>query len=147
MDPSIVTALAAVLGSMAGGAATIATAWVTQRTVSKREAHKAELRKREALYSEFIVECSRLAIDALDHNLDEPQKVFQVFALQNRIKLVSSDAVVEAADATIRRIFQQYFGPNLTRDELRQLALSRVEDDPVKAFSRACRSELSSLRI
>jgi hypothetical protein len=146
MDPAIVTALAAVMGSMVGGAATIATAWVTQRTQSKREQVKAEIRKRETLYSEFVVECSRLVIDALDHNLEEPQKVFQVFALQNRIKLTASDAVVEAADEAIKRIFQQYFGPNLTREQLRELALSRATDDPVKAFSRACREELQSLR-
>jgi FlaG/FlaF family flagellin (archaellin) len=32
MDPSVVTGLAAVLGSLVGGFSTLATAWVTQRT-------------------------------------------------------------------------------------------------------------------
>ena len=146
MDPAIVSALAAVMGSMAGGAATIATAWVTQRGLGRREEIKAEVRKRETLYSEFIVESSRLAIDALDHNLEDPKQLFQVFALQNRIKLVSSDEVVEASDATIKRILQQYFDANLTRDQLRELAMARTGDDPVKAFSKACRNELKSLR-
>jgi len=37
MDPAIVSAMAAVLGSLVGGSATVATAWITQRTLSKRE--------------------------------------------------------------------------------------------------------------
>jgi hypothetical protein len=146
MDPTLVAALAALLGSVVGGAATIATAWVTQKTQTRREELKAEVRKRETLYSEFIVECSRLAIDALDHHLEDPRQVFQVVALQNRIKLVSSDEVVEAADATIKRILQQYFDANLTREQLQELAMGRAGDDPVKTFSRACRKELRSLR-
>jgi hypothetical protein len=38
----------------------------------------AEIRKRELLYTEFIAECSKLAIDALDHTLDDTTKVFHV---------------------------------------------------------------------
>ena len=65
MDPSIVSALSAVLGSLVGGSATIATAWITQKTQSKRELAGAEIRKRELLYTEFIDECSKLAIDTI----------------------------------------------------------------------------------
>ena len=145
MDPAILTALAAVLGSTVGGAATIATAWVTQRTQSRRQAVLTETRKREALYADFIVECSKLAIDALDHNLESPQQVLQVFALQNRIKLVASEAVVAATDQTIKRILEQYFGPNLTKEQLREMAFNRIDEDPVRSFSKACREELRAL--
>jgi hypothetical protein len=145
MDTSVVAASAAVLGSLVGGAATIATAWITQRTQSRRQAVTGEIRKREALYADFIVECSKLAIDALGHNLEGPEKVIQLFALQNRIKLFSSDAVVAASDATIKRILQQYFDHNLSREEIRALALTRIEEDPVRAFSKACREELREL--
>ena len=37
MDATIVSAMAGVLGSLVGGSATVATAWITQRTLSKRE--------------------------------------------------------------------------------------------------------------
>ena len=47
--------------------------WITQRTSSKRELVRMELRKRETLYGEFISECSRLAIDALAHGSDKPE--------------------------------------------------------------------------
>ncbi len=69
MDPAIVSAMAAVLGSLVGGAATFATAWVTQRTLSKRELLGAEIRTRETLYGEFIRACSKLVIDSFERAL------------------------------------------------------------------------------
>jgi hypothetical protein len=145
MDPSVVSALSAILGSLVGGSATIATAWITQKTQSRRELVGAEIRKRELLYTEFIAECSKLAIDALDHTLDEPTKLFQVYALHNRMRLVSSDVVVAAADQTVKHILKNYFGPNMTRQEIRDLALSGPQD-PLKPFSEACRNELKALQ-
>jgi hypothetical protein len=145
MDPTVVAASAAVLGSMVGGAATIATAWISQRTQTRRQTVVAEIRKREKLYADFIVECSKLAIDALDHNLDSPQQMVQVFALQNRIKLFATDAVVAATDQTIKRVLQQYFDPNVSREQLRELAFARLDEDPVRSFSKACRDELRAL--
>ena len=65
MDPTIVGATAAVLGSLVGGSATVATAWITQRTLSKRELIGAEIRTRETLYGEFIRACSKLVVDRL----------------------------------------------------------------------------------
>ena len=146
MDAAVVSALAAVLGSLVGGSATVVTAWVTQRNQSRRDQLDAEIRKREMLYSEFIVESSKLAMDALDHTIDRPDKMFHVYALQNRIRLFASDEVTQAADETIRRILEQYFGPNLTREQLRELAMSSRSEDPLSPFSRACRKEISDMR-
>jgi len=47
--------MAAVLGSLVGGSATIATAWITQRTSTKRELIRQELRKRETLFESGAV--------------------------------------------------------------------------------------------
>ena len=77
---------------------------------SSRESVRAEIRKRELLYTEFIDECSKLAIDALDHTLDDTTKVFHVYGLQSRIRLTSSDMVVAAADQTVKHILKNYFG-------------------------------------
>lgn len=112
----------------------------------KRELVNAEIRKRELLYAEFIAECSKLAIDALDHMLDDTTKVFHVYALQSRIRLTSSDMVVAAADQTVNHILKTYFGRNLTREELRDLVLSETHEDPLKPFSEACRNELKALQ-
>ena len=37
MDTMILTAMSGVLGSLVGGSATVATAWVTQKTVNRRK--------------------------------------------------------------------------------------------------------------
>ena len=52
MEPAVLSALSAILGSAVGGSATIATAWLTQRTQGRRESIDAENRKRERLFVE-----------------------------------------------------------------------------------------------
>ena len=96
MDAALVSALSAVVGSIVGGSASVATAWVTQRTTARHQSIGAEIKKREALYAEFISECSKLAIDALDHSLDTPDKILNIYALENRIRLCASEPVVAA---------------------------------------------------
>ena len=44
MDASAVSALSAVLGSLVGGSATVATAWVTQKTLTRRELNVRDMR-------------------------------------------------------------------------------------------------------
>ena len=144
MDPSIVSGLSAVFGALVGGVASIATAWFTQRAQGQREAVHAEIRKRELVYAEFISECSKLAIDALDHTLDSPSALIQVYGLLNRIRLTSSDSVVKAADNSIEAIVKQYFQPNISTADLRAMAL-HPHADPLQGFSEACRYELREL--
>ena len=149
MDTVVISALSAVLGSIVGGSASIATAWVTQRTLGRRESIKAEMRKRESLYADFIAECSKSLVDALDHTLDHPTKIIQLYALQNRIRLRASEAVVSATQETIQRVIKLYFQDNLAPDAMRTLIRESLDDatraDPLKAFSAACRRELIDL--
>ena len=67
MEPAILTALSAILGSAVGGSATLATAWLMQRTQGRRERVETEVRKREQLYVEFIAESSKLFIEGFEH--------------------------------------------------------------------------------
>jgi len=142
MDTALITALAAVMGSIVGGSATITTAWLSQRTQSKREVANSEVRKREQLYTEFIVECTRLAIDSYTHNLTHPETMLPAFALKNRIRLTSSEGVLMAADHTLKQIIQQYDAKNLTLVELDKVAQSG--EDPLKEFAESCREELKT---
>jgi hypothetical protein len=145
MDNAIVTAMAGVLGSLAGGSATVATAWITQKTVSRRELTQLEMRKRETLYGEFIAECAKLLMDAFTHTLDTPEKLLLLYAMLNRIRLCASLPVLAAAEHLLTRITDQYFSRNLTLDEIRDLARSE-RADPLKTFGEACRTELKSMR-
>lgn len=145
MDPAIVSAMAAVFGSFVGGSATVATAWVTQRTVSKRELLGMEIRARETLYGEFIRECSKLVVDSFTHTLDKPEKLLPIYELLNRIRLCASDAVLAEAELMLKRITEQYYSANLSIEEIRMLVQS-LGPDPLKSFGEACRVELKSMR-
>ena len=144
MEQSIISGLSAVLGSLVGGASTIATAWFTQKAQSRRESVNAEIRRRELVYTEFINECSKLALDAFDRTLEHPETLMNAYALLNRIRLTSSDSVVDAADQTIKSIVEQYFRPNLPIEELPEMAASG-RADPLKEFSFGARQELHRL--
>lgn len=145
MDSGIVSVMAGVLGSLVGGSAAVGTAWVTQKTVSQRELIQDEMRKREALYGEFIAECAKLLIHAFTHTLDKPDTLLPLYALINRIRLSASQPVLAEAERLLRRITEQYFSRNLTLEEM--LELTRSESaDPLKSFGEACRLELKSIR-
>jgi len=96
--------LAALLGSVAGASAAIATTWISQRSQTRRELAKSEMRKRETLYGEFITEAARLLSDAFDHTLDKPETLVKLYAILGRIRLVSSEAVFKAAEECSSRI-------------------------------------------
>jgi len=60
MNSTIITAVAAVCGSLVGAAASIATTWITQRTQTAYAEREEKLRHRETLYGEFINSLPRL---------------------------------------------------------------------------------------
>jgi hypothetical protein len=145
LDPTLVTAMSGVLGSLVGASASVATTWVAQKTVSRREVIRAEMNKREMLYGEFVSECAKLLVDAFVHTLERPEIMLPVYALINRIRLTASAPVLEAAENLLKRITEQYFATNMTVEEIRRLAVSG-EGDPLKLFGEACRVELGSMR-
>ena len=145
MDSAIVSTMAGVLGSLVGASAAVGTAWVTQRTVSQRELIQEEIRKREALYGEFIAQCAKLLVDAFTHTLDKPDTLLPLYALINRIRLSASQSVLAEAERLMRSITEQYFSRNLTLEEMRELTRSEGAD-PLKSFGEACRLELNSVR-
>jgi len=145
MDAGLISVTFGLLGSLVGGTATVGTAWVAHKTLTKRELVRDEIRKREALYGEFIAECAKLFMDAFLHALEKPEILLPVYALINRIRLVGSPGVLAQAERLVERLTDQYFSQNLTVDELRHIARSR-QADPMRTFGEACRAELESMR-
>jgi hypothetical protein len=145
MSTPLVTALSGMVGSVVGVSATIAMAWIKQKTVDERELLREEIRKRETLYGEFIGECARLLVDAFQHTLEKPETMLAAYALLNRIRLCGSHEVLASAGQLLTRITDEYFSANRTVQELQELAHSS-EADPLKGFGEACRTELKALR-
>ena len=146
MDTAVVSAASAILGSLVGGSASMMTAYMTQRTQARRAGIQAEMHKREMLYTDYIAECSKLALDSMQHSLESPDTFQPAYALVNRIRLVSSDAVLEAAEAALEDIFERYREPNLPVEKIRELSSLKSLHDPLRPFSEACRDELRALR-
>ncbi len=145
MNNVIVPALTGIFGSLLGGSASVATAWVTQRTSNKRKEFRAELTRRETLYGQFINECAARALDSFENTLDKSERLLSIYALLNRIRLCASDAVLAAAEGALAAITEQYFRPNLSLEQMRALIRDGTNADPLKAFAEACRAELRSI--
>ncbi len=100
-----------------------------------------KLRERESLYGEFITEASRLAVDALVHSLEQPDKLVTLYGILGRIRLISGEEVLGEAEDCCRRIVDLYSRPNMTSEQIRAV-FEANKLDPLKDFSAACRAEL-----
>src|SRR5437762_7266456 len=118
MDQNFTTGAAGVLGSVSGASAAIATTWISQKNQTVRERAKSETRKRETLYGDFITEASQRLADAFDHSLDKPETLVKLYAVLGRIRLVSSDAVLVAAEECCDRVVDLYVNLNRNLDEI-----------------------------
>ena len=141
MDPAYISALAALAGTAIGGLTSFATSWMTQHAQVKSERLAAERDKREFLYGRFLEEAAKLYVDASQNKRDDPAAMISIYALANRIRLISSARVVESADALTRIIIDTYLAPNLTIEEVRARWIER-NVDPLRDFGEACREEL-----
>jgi hypothetical protein len=141
MDSTAVAAMAGALGSLVGASASVATTWIGQRTQALRATAEWQVRERESLYKEFIMEVSHLAGDAMVNSLERPEQLVTLYGVLSRIRLVAGDEVLSQAVACCHRIVELYRRPNLTADQIRA-TFEANEFDPLKEFSDACRKEL-----
>jgi hypothetical protein len=142
MATNYLPALAALAGSVVGGLTSLASAWLVQTRQDRANRLSQDKRRREKLYGQFIDEASKLYADALVHDEAQVSSLVSVYALISRMRVRSSSAVVEKAEAVVRMIVDTYFAPNKTFPELRELMNSHAVD-PLRAFSEECREELS----
>jgi hypothetical protein len=144
MEAGIMTALAAITGSLAGSLSSLASTWISQRHEDRRDFMDREIMRREALYSDFITEAARGLIVAAGHQLTEYERLAAPYALLGRIRLTASSPVLKAAEALTRAIVDAYTKPNLTAEELHAVAMEKK--DPLGEFSAVCRAELEAMR-
>jgi hypothetical protein len=68
MNPSIISALAALAEAAIGGLTSILASWWTQHAQAKAQWLMQDNLRRQELYKEFIEEASKAHIDALQHD-------------------------------------------------------------------------------
>lgn len=143
-NPATASALAGLFGSLVGACASTVSAWTAQRHHERKDLLARTIAHREQLYSDFISESARAMVDAMQHTFEDPSRLTPVYALISRMRLSSPREVVDSAETVARRILKTYSEPNLTAEEIQSGASTR--DDPLREFSKICRSELESLQ-
>ena len=144
MNPVMIPALAAIAGSLVGALGSAVGTWITARHQDRRDLLGKQIARREALYSDFIGECARLLVDAMQQNASDLQRLLPVYALLSRIRLSSSERVLREAEQVIETIVSTYPQPNLTPEQIESQAVSG--EDPLRRFSDTCRTELDSMQ-
>ena len=141
MEPAYISAFAALAGTAIGGLASFATSWVTQQAQTRAQRIAAEKDARAALFGRFLDEAAKLYSDALQNRRDDVTALMGIYGLTNRIRLLSSPEVVDAADTLVRIIVDTYLSPNMTMAQMRENWIGR-HVDPLRDFAEACRREL-----
>jgi hypothetical protein len=143
MNSEMIAVLAAIAGSFVGAFGSVVGTWIAQRHQDRRDLLAKRVARRESLYSDFLSESARLLVDALEHNLRDPQKLIPIYGLLSRIRLSSSSRVLETAEGVVRNLLIRYLQPKLTPEEVHTRAVNG--QDPLCEFSKICRSELQTL--
>src|SRR5215472_17355279 len=112
MDSAWISAFSAVMGSLVGAFTSFVTTYANQRNQYRRDFLSRQFAQREALYSEFINEASRLMADSLEQETVKPSTLVPIYGLENRIRLNASDEVVQAARSAIREIVESWAPKN-----------------------------------
>lgn len=143
MVTAYISTIAALTGTAVGGLTSFATSWVTQTAQTRIQRLADEREHRAALFGRFVDEAAKLYSDALQNSRNDITKLIGIYSLINRIRLISSPQVVEAAETVARIIVDAYLAPNITMEEMRANWVDR-HVDPLRDFSNACRKELQA---
>jgi hypothetical protein len=145
-NPAYISALAALAGALIGGLTSFVTSWSTQRAQLRHSHREAERGELKALYNDFITEASRLYIEAITNktdNIDDITELVRLYAMVGRMRLVSDEAVIDAAMEAERTIIETYLGPDRTVRELLDYARQGKMRFLVE-FGVACRKDLDA---
>jgi hypothetical protein len=141
MDAPAITALTALAGSVIGSITTLSASWITLRNQQRAQVRFLQMTKRQELYSSFIQEVSARLTEAWSRQAEGPAVISKLYALVAQMRLMSSENVVAVAERVVEHVLQVYAKPNRSPEEWSRSGEYR-HDDPLKAFSEACRVEL-----
>jgi hypothetical protein len=147
MDASLITAVAALTGTAAGGTASFLASWLVHQRRVRVEWIAQDKLRRQNLYKEFIEEASKCYMDALQHHRPDILLLVVLYAKTSEMRVISSPEVLAAAERIVRRIVDTYSKPDIAFTELEIKSL--IQDgsfDLLRNFGESCRAEFDSLR-
>ena len=131
MDAGISNGVAAIMGALVGGLASLTSTWVSERTRHKRDLLQREITKRETTYSDFIDHASKLYVTSAIHNVNddanlesEIEGAVSLYGIASRIRLFGTDRVIKEAEAVLDLILIQFGAENISVEELREKKLN-----------------------
>lgn len=141
MDTAILSAVAALGGSFIGGLSSVLTSWLTQRSQHRSQRRINERSRREALYSDYINEASRLYGRAIEADRPQMSDMVNLLGMVSRIRLYAEPATVKATEDVVQKITTTYFAPPISLESFHALQ-DTSRSDPLRTFSELARAEL-----
>src|SRR4051812_11449015 len=140
MDSGYITALAALGGAALGGFTSFATSWTTLRTQMKGQRSDSSRSNRQKLYKAFIDEAAKTYGDAMIHDRLETTGLIDLHALISRMRIMSSQPVIESANKVVKLITEAYNQPIKTPEKLEAM-IGNGSVDILLSFGEAFREE------
>ncbi len=141
MEQSIISAVAGLAGSFLGGFSTFAASWLNTRRQHQTQRYVQQAARREQLYAEFINQASQHLVHAWGHEMHSPESLAEIYSVLERIRLLSSDKLIAAAEQVMQQIVAAYNAPNKDYGELQRLVMRGGIGSPLAEFSAECRKE------
>jgi len=113
----------------------------------KAQRSESSKSKRQKLYKAFIDDAAKSYGDALMNDKLETTGLIDLHALVSRMRIVSSQPVIESAIKVVKVITDTYNQPNKTPQEIEAM-INNGSVDILLSFSEVCRAEFEqSLQI
>jgi hypothetical protein len=140
MDSAVLSATSGLIGSLVGGVSTFSASWLSTRNQYRTQTLVQQVIRREALYAEFIGEATKCLTDAWGHQAASPQVIASLYGAFERIRLMASQPVIDAADDVIRHVIEAYSAPAKTFEELRRTVEARQFRSPLSCSAASAMS-------
>jgi hypothetical protein len=147
LEPSVISAIAALAGAAAGGTGSFLGAWLGQHRQARVQWVTQDKLRRQSLYREFIEEASKCYMDALQHHQPNILVLVALYAKTSEMRVISSPNVLAAAEDVVRRLIDTYSGANISFADIE--LKTWIQDgsfDLLRDFSESCRAEFDRLR-
>ena len=102
IDPALLSAMSALVGALIGGGASLTAAIYTHRYQDRLQRVTRETTKRETVYADFIMNASKLLLNAYVHEeLTLSGDEQHLVGLANRMRLFAPPTVIHEAEAVM----------------------------------------------